>query len=101
MIIFSGVFFFSFVLKIFFSTMDAKVEILQEEGLPPLPLDLFSCPQHIYGSVMATQALAREGGEGGKECSLHTVTQLGLCRKRMAVSPPPPLRPMSPFVVKF
>lgn len=61
-------------------TVEGRVEILPEEGLPPYPLELFVCPQHIYSGYMATQVMAREA----EQCTPHLVKQLEKGRKRLA-----------------
>ena len=60
--------------------MEGRVEILPEQLLPPRPLQLLSCPQHIYLGCLATQLVARK-----PECTIHHVMQLQQCRNRLQV----------------
>lgn len=63
------------------SLMEGRVVILPEQLLPPRPLDLFACPNHIYSSCLATEMVARQ-----PECTLHSVIQLDQCKRRLRVS---------------
>ncbi|KAL5516592.1 hypothetical protein EMCRGX_G001974 [Ephydatia muelleri] len=59
-------------------TMEGRVAILPDEGLPPLPPELRPCPQHIYAGCMATQVMARE-----MECTPQVMARLEVGRKRL------------------
>ncbi len=60
--------------------LEGSVKILPELELPAHPYGVYASPAHIRDSCHATQLVART-----PECTLHTRTQLQLCRNRLQV----------------